>query len=589
MYEASTASSDFIFWTQLGQGAFGTVWLAQEKRREKRFLAIKTINKKSIVTSDEEEQNRKVQRLLNERQILQHCDHPFVVTLLYFFQDSTRLYFGMSMAGCGDFYTIVGETNKGEGLPMHACRFYAAELCLALEYIHGLGIIYRDMKLENFLLSAEGHIVLTDFGMATYQARDRTSSVVGTPEYFAPEIVKEEMYSVEVDWWAFGVCLFEMMCGKSPFSASSIASTMKNVMMKEAKLPPRAFRGCSKPEQKATQQVIQGLLHKDPAKRLGFSGLKEHQWFTEYKIVEDVNVANEKWCWEDVLAKKVKVPLKRTDILKSPAVVSLMEARFAKDRKDSKVFEDLKPFNRAASAVGVGSGALKLPQLGGGAELGESASSPALLLKEKEKEEDPSQELKGSQESNPTALPPVTVTSTNEKPDSAPNHASDFVDPVETVDPVSLEDVPILRTVTYTLKPDLFKDDPKGQDVALADYLSGISDVWKDAVQGYTFFGYQHKKPSRKVTLSMVFKNAHYLDLYQRETKATILNLFKMDLDENKKYVDLVADDEGEEGTTAGDLAEDEMIVHMAALSSATNSPVDGLTRTIQTTSVGES
>ena len=81
---------------------------------------------------------------------------------------------------------------------MHACRFYAAELCLALEYIHGLGIIYRDMKLENFLLSAEGHIVLTDFGMATYQAKDRTSSVVGTPEYFAPEIVKEEVRAARI-------------------------------------------------------------------------------------------------------------------------------------------------------------------------------------------------------------------------------------------------------------------------------------------------------------------------------------------------------------------------------------------------------
>lgn len=97
----------------------------QEKRREKRFLAIKTINKKSIVNTDEEEQNNKVQALLNERQILQHCEHPFIVTLHYFFQDATRLYFGMSMAGSGDFYAIM-EDFKGEGLPMYACRFYAA-------------------------------------------------------------------------------------------------------------------------------------------------------------------------------------------------------------------------------------------------------------------------------------------------------------------------------------------------------------------------------------------------------------------------------------------------------------------------------
>ena len=96
--------------------------------------------------------------------------------------------------------------------------------------------------------------------------------------------------------------------GETKFNSvrSPVTRLSPNESSPQAKLPPRAFRGCSKPEQKATQQVIQGLLHKDPAKRLGVSGLKEHQWFTEYKFVEDVNVANEKWCWEDVLAKKVR-------------------------------------------------------------------------------------------------------------------------------------------------------------------------------------------------------------------------------------------------------------------------------------------
>ena len=135
--------------------------MAQEKKLARRYLAIKTINKKSIVEAEGEDLQRKVQRLLNERQILQHLDHPFIVTLLYFFQDETRLYFGMNLAGCGDFFTILEETNGGNGLGIVACRYYAAELCLALEYIHSLGIIYRDLKLENFLMAKDGHLVLT--------------------------------------------------------------------------------------------------------------------------------------------------------------------------------------------------------------------------------------------------------------------------------------------------------------------------------------------------------------------------------------------------------------------------------------------
>ena len=182
------------------------VWLAQEKKPPNRYLAIKTILKKHIVKAQGEDLQVKVKRLLNERQILQHVDHPFIVQLVYFFQDEERLYFGMTMAECGDFFTILQDVNGGGGLGMITCRYYLAELALALEYIHSIDIIYRDLKLENFLLSSDGHLVVTDFGMAQYvTGRGRTSSTVGTPEYFAPEIVKEEEYGIGVDWWAYGV------------------------------------------------------------------------------------------------------------------------------------------------------------------------------------------------------------------------------------------------------------------------------------------------------------------------------------------------------------------------------------------------
>jgi serine/threonine protein kinase len=125
-----------------------------------------------------------------------------VVELRCFFQDESRLFFGMTLAESGDFFSVITKENKGNGLPLIAARFYAAELALALRYVHSLGVVYRDLKPENIMLRADGHLMLADFGLAKVQpSRSRTSSTVGTPSYFAPELVMNEKYERATEVW----------------------------------------------------------------------------------------------------------------------------------------------------------------------------------------------------------------------------------------------------------------------------------------------------------------------------------------------------------------------------------------------------
>ena len=157
-----------------------------------------------------------------------HTASPFVNTCVW-------------PAESGDFFAMITKENNGNGLDFHAARFYAAEIALALDYIHEKEVIYRDLKPENLLLCGDGHVMLADFGLSKRtksSGRHGSTSTVGTPAYFAPELVMSEQYSKSVDWWAYGVVVFELLCGKEPFKGQNIKETMKNVVSKTPKLPP---------------------------------------------------------------------------------------------------------------------------------------------------------------------------------------------------------------------------------------------------------------------------------------------------------------------------------------------------------------
>jgi serine/threonine protein kinase len=266
---------DFRIISVIGRGFYGKVMLC-EHRDTKERVAIKTVHKSRLI------QSNKVHTIVLERNIMAHLHHPFIVSLKFAFQTPAKFYLGLEYAEGGELFFHLQK----RGLPPLAdVRLYMAELMLALEYLHRNGIIYRDLKPENILLDGEGHIKLTDFGLAKDLSQiDQTETFCGTSDYVAPEIVKREPYSFPVDWWASGILLYELMCGVTPFRHENRARLFQNIVENAVTFPPEVNRGA--------QQYIELALEKDPAKRATFNELKKCSLFDELN-------------WDDVLARRI--------------------------------------------------------------------------------------------------------------------------------------------------------------------------------------------------------------------------------------------------------------------------------------------
>jgi protein kinase A len=167
--------------------------------------------------------------------------------------------------------------SRAKKFPENQAKFYAAQVVLALEYIHKLGMVYRDIKPENILLDYKGFVKITDFGFCKV-LKDRTYTLCGTPEYLAPEIVQNKGYGQSVDWWSFGVLIYEMAAGYSPFSKGNPdqMEMMERIVAGKFKVPS-AFTSDLK-------DLVQGILQTDLSKRLGnlkngVADIKNHDWF----------------------------------------------------------------------------------------------------------------------------------------------------------------------------------------------------------------------------------------------------------------------------------------------------------------------
>lgn len=192
----------------LGRGNFGKVVLARHIPTDT-LVAIKSI-KKAVAMENNELENIEVE--LEIFRVAGLESHPFLVQLRSFFSDSTHFYFVMEYIVGGD---LMFHIQKRKFTPDEA-RYFAAEVLLALEYLHKHNIIYRDLKLDNIMLSADGHVKLTDFGLCKPRMEwdSQTGTFCGTPEFIAPEILSEKSYTRAVDWWAFGVLLYELILGQ---------------------------------------------------------------------------------------------------------------------------------------------------------------------------------------------------------------------------------------------------------------------------------------------------------------------------------------------------------------------------------------
>ncbi|EEB18996.1 cAMP-dependent protein kinase catalytic subunit, putative [Pediculus humanus corporis] len=260
---------DFNFLKLLGKGSFGKVFLAELKGTTC-YYAIKCL-KKDVVLEDDD-----VECTLIERKVLAlGTKHPYLCHLFCTFQTESHLFFVMEYLNGGDLMFHIQKTGKFEE---PRARFYAAEIISGLKFLHKKGIVYRDLKLDNILLDFDGHIRIADFGMCKLQIYlDRTADTFcGTPDYMAPEIIKGLKYNQCVDWWSFGVLLFEMLSGRSPFSGCDEDELFWSICNENPKYP----RFLSN----ESLSILNSLLLKDPTKRLGMpdspaGDICEHPFF----------------------------------------------------------------------------------------------------------------------------------------------------------------------------------------------------------------------------------------------------------------------------------------------------------------------
>ncbi|XVF26240.1 hypothetical protein REPUB_Repub13aG0282100 [Reevesia pubescens] len=340
--------SHFRLLKRLGCGDIGSVYLS-ELSGTKCYFAMKVMDKASLAS------RKKLLRAQTEREILQSLDHPFLPTLYTHFETEKFSCLVMEFCPGGDLHTL-RQRQPGKHFPEQAVKFYVAEVLLALEYLHMLGIIYRDLKPENVLVREDGHIMLSDFDLSLRCAvsptlvktssleseplrknpvycvqpaciepsciqpscvapttcfsprlfsskskkdrkpkndignqvsplpelmaeptEARSMSFVGTHEYLAPEIIKGEGHGSAVDWWTFGIFLYELLFGKTPFKGSGNRATLFNVVGQPLRFPESPVVSF------AARDLIRGLLVKEPQHRLaykrGATEIKQHPFF----------------------------------------------------------------------------------------------------------------------------------------------------------------------------------------------------------------------------------------------------------------------------------------------------------------------
>eukprot|EP00775_Hariotina_reticulata_P010697 gene10697-10854_t len=220
---------DFEILRVVGQGAFGKVFQVRARASGKVF-AMKVMRKERILQKDHGDYVRA------ERDLLTAVVHPYIVTLRYSFQTASKLYLVLDFLNGGHlFFNLYRQGVFDEDV----ARLYTAEIVAALAYLHGRGIIHRDLKPENVLLDSDGHIRLTDFGLAKGNMNEdnRTNSFIGTMEYMAPEIIEGKGHGQAVDWWSTGILLYEMLAGVPPFRAKSRQQLQQQIVNAKPKFP----------------------------------------------------------------------------------------------------------------------------------------------------------------------------------------------------------------------------------------------------------------------------------------------------------------------------------------------------------------
>jgi serine/threonine protein phosphatase PrpC/CRP-like cAMP-binding protein len=271
----------------LGTGSFGVVRLATDASTGQTY-ALKSLSKARVLGANE------LNHTLDECRLLAVCSHPFVVGLVRTFEDPTRVHLLLEATLGGELFDAL-RAAPNSAFPERRCQFYAAMVVLALDYLHGQRIAYRDLKPENLLFDADGYLKLVDFGFARrIEPGARAWTLCGTPEYLAPEVLTGKGHGLAVDWWALGILLHEMLVGYPPFEGAEPLALYRAIVTHDLRYPKTMGANA--------QALLRQLLATAPLARLGngkggADDVKKHQFF-------------KKMAWNAVLQKKIEAPYK---------------------------------------------------------------------------------------------------------------------------------------------------------------------------------------------------------------------------------------------------------------------------------------
>jgi serum/glucocorticoid-regulated kinase 2 len=250
------------------------------------LFAMKILRKTHLV------KRRQIERTRTERKVLSVVNHPFIMKLHYAFQSPDKLYLVLDYCPGGELFFHLSRFRR---FPERVARFYAAELLLAIGHLHKRGIIYRDLKPENVLLDADGHVKLGDFGLAKAGIKhpcEGATSMCGTPEYMAPEVLSQHGHGFCVDYWGLGMLIYEMMTGLPPWYTTDRAKLFRR--LKSAPLDIPTYFSAQ------AANCVSALLERNPRRRLGVTGIRtamEHEFFRSIS-------------WRSLYGKRVEAPIR---------------------------------------------------------------------------------------------------------------------------------------------------------------------------------------------------------------------------------------------------------------------------------------
>jgi serine/threonine protein kinase len=335
--------SDFKMLKTIGRGSVGKILLVEYKDHHK--YAMKSIRKDQLVSEGITD------NILIEKNILLDGQCPFILPLIFFFQTNLRLYFVTPFIGGGDLFH---RLKKECFLKEEEVKFYAAQVGIALEYLHNMGICYRDLKPENILIDEDGYIKLCDFGACCKISGKKTEkSFGGSAEYAAPEVITQEGHTFLADWWSLGILIYELLYGNTPFfnmeeermfdliKAGSIS--FPKIICIEGEPKERTYK-----ISEDAKNLITKLLAKEPNERLGkggFAEIKKHPFFNGINF-NDLQVKKIKPIYKpkvDDINENFEEEYLEMDLAESPTSDWIKEPKFSNmfNNFDNDAFEDL--------------------------------------------------------------------------------------------------------------------------------------------------------------------------------------------------------------------------------------------------------